>query len=99
MSARNPSDEDRDTGVKPCQIAEIVQYMCDLENLENGRSQVHCFPIPRIFRMSVLNSHTQTLLLIWMNVPSCSGRPAVEITKFVNINEITGEVEVPPETR
>lgn len=36
---------------KKCQIAEIVQYTCDLEQLENGQSQVHCFPIPRIFRM------------------------------------------------
>ncbi|KZP28093.1 hypothetical protein FIBSPDRAFT_689460, partial [Athelia psychrophila] len=59
-----------------CRIAEIVQYTCDLEKEGNGRQRVHCFPIPRIFRI-------------------CPGRPAVEITKFVNINEHTGETEIP----
>jgi len=62
--------------VKKCRIAELVQYTCELEKLENGRSQVHCFPIPRIFRI-------------------CSGRPAVEITKLVSIDEKTGEIEIP----
>ncbi|KAI0067453.1 hypothetical protein BV25DRAFT_1819797 [Artomyces pyxidatus] len=56
-----------------CRIAEIVQYSC--ENTEAG--QLHCFPIPRIFRM-------------------CPGRPAVEITRFVNIDLETGAVEIPP---
>ncbi|KAA1473057.1 hypothetical protein DENSPDRAFT_779499 [Dentipellis sp. KUC8613] len=27
----------------------------------------------------------------------CPGRPAVEITRFVNIDMTTGEVEIPPE--
>ncbi|KAF9456870.1 hypothetical protein BDZ94DRAFT_1176770 [Collybia nuda] len=61
----NPSSGD-------CQIAEIVQYTCEIES--NGG--MNCFPIPRIFRL-------------------CSGRPAVEITRLVNIDMETGEVEVP----
>ncbi|KDQ60255.1 hypothetical protein JAAARDRAFT_32634 [Jaapia argillacea MUCL 33604] len=64
---------------KKCRIAEIVQYTCELENQESGSPQVHCFPIPRIFRI-------------------CPGRPAVEITKLVNVNMRTGEVDIPPET-
>ncbi|KIM85816.1 hypothetical protein PILCRDRAFT_5449 [Piloderma croceum F 1598] len=59
---------------KKCRIAEIVQYTCDSEKLSNG--QIHCFPIPRIFRI-------------------CPGRPAVEITKLVNIDEKTGEIKIP----
>ncbi|ETW75871.1 hypothetical protein HETIRDRAFT_244204, partial [Heterobasidion irregulare TC 32-1] len=34
-----------------CQIAEILQYSCDLQSGEDGRPQFHCFPVPRIFRI------------------------------------------------
>lgn len=39
-----------------CQIAEIVQYTCEIGS--NGG--MNCFPIPRIFRLSVIT----TLILL-----------------------------------
>jgi hypothetical protein len=39
-----------------CQIAEIVQYTCEIE----GERGMNCFPIPRIFRLLV----KMTLLLL-----------------------------------
>ncbi|EPS97974.1 hypothetical protein FOMPIDRAFT_1127382 [Fomitopsis schrenkii] len=34
-----------------CRLAEIVQYKCDLDVGEQGEPQVHCWPVPRIFRI------------------------------------------------
>ncbi|KAF9446572.1 hypothetical protein P691DRAFT_708264 [Macrolepiota fuliginosa MF-IS2] len=34
-----------------CRIAEILQYSCNVEKDANGQPQVHCFPIPRIFKL------------------------------------------------
>jgi len=78
-----------------CQLAEIVQYTCDFD--PKSPSVVTCYPIPRIFRMSVhirsrLSSLTKT-------VPRCPGRPAVEITSLAEVNVNTGEIEVPSESR
>lgn len=76
-----------------CQIAEIVQYTCEIGS--NGG--MNCFPIPRIFRLSVI---TTLVLLTPLNGDhSCSGRPAVEITRSVNIDMDTGEVEIPANAR
>ena len=36
-----------------CRLAEIVQYKCDLDVGQEGEPQVHCWPVPRIFRMCV----------------------------------------------
>jgi hypothetical protein len=36
-----------------CRIAEIVQYTCNVETFK-GSTQLTCFPIPRIFKMSVV---------------------------------------------
>ncbi|KAH9933908.1 uncharacterized protein B0H18DRAFT_870421 [Fomitopsis serialis] len=63
-----------------CRLAEIVQYKCDIEVGKRGEPQVHCWPVPRIFRI-------------------CPGRPAVELTRFVEMNMSTGEVHLPPEAR
>ncbi|TFK39026.1 hypothetical protein BDQ12DRAFT_604667 [Crucibulum laeve] len=43
------SKEPREQG--KCRIAEIVQYTCDIERPATGDPIVHCFPIPRIFRI------------------------------------------------
>ncbi|KIK02888.1 hypothetical protein K443DRAFT_131663 [Laccaria amethystina LaAM-08-1] len=47
-SSSTPSKED--AGFR-CRIAEIVQYTCGLEINSEGKPQLHCFPIPRLFRM------------------------------------------------
>ncbi|EDR09727.1 uncharacterized protein LACBIDRAFT_319139 [Laccaria bicolor S238N-H82] len=47
-SSSTPSKEDAGSG---CRIAEIVQYTCGLETNGQGKPQLHCFPIPRLFRM------------------------------------------------
>jgi len=67
-----------DTRRPKCRIAEIMQYDCDVEQDVAGRAQVHCWPVPRIFRI-------------------CPGRPAVEITRYVNTNALTGLVKPSPE--
>lgn len=38
------SDEGR------CRIAEVVQYMCDLQTAGSS-SGIVCFPVPRLFRL------------------------------------------------
>lgn len=79
-----------------CRIAEILQYSCDWSKEDN---RINCLPFPRIFRMSV-----QFYLMMptyrhshWRH--SCPGRPAVEITRQVNVDIKTGEVEIPPEVQ
>ncbi|KAF9493746.1 hypothetical protein BDN71DRAFT_1449790 [Pleurotus eryngii] len=69
-STKYPSSKDE------CRIAELLQYTCD-HTVSEGRPLVHCFPIPRMFRL-------------------CQGKPAVEITRFVQVDLNTGEVELPP---
>jgi len=59
-----------------CQLAEIVQYTCDIERGPRGKPQVYCVPIPRFFRI-------------------CSDRPAVEITRIVDVDTHTGVVTLP----
>ncbi|KAF8271852.1 hypothetical protein EI94DRAFT_1567600 [Lactarius quietus] len=40
------------TGALPgCQIAEILQFSCQIQINDYGRQQFHCFPVPRIFRL------------------------------------------------
>jgi len=52
-SSSTPLKEDAGSG---CRIAEIVQYTCGLEINGEGKPQLHCFPIPRLFRMHVCHS-------------------------------------------
>ncbi|KAH9835142.1 uncharacterized protein C8Q71DRAFT_710295 [Rhodofomes roseus] len=59
-----------------CRLAEIVQYKCDIEVGKRSEPQVHCWPVPRIFRI-------------------CPGRPAVELTRFVEMDMSTGEISLP----
>ncbi|TFK67577.1 hypothetical protein BDN72DRAFT_842848 [Pluteus cervinus] len=59
-----------------CRIVEVLQFTCQLEQGTSGDSQIHCFPVPRFFRL-------------------CPNRPVEEITKFVNVDLVTGEVELP----
>ena len=33
-----------------CRIAEVVQYMCDLQKAGSS-SEIVCFPLPRLFRL------------------------------------------------
>ncbi|TFL00726.1 hypothetical protein BDV98DRAFT_568618 [Pterulicium gracile] len=35
---------------KDCSIAEILQFWCDFEQT-TGKPQVHCYPIPRMYRI------------------------------------------------
>ncbi|KAH6909511.1 hypothetical protein BKA70DRAFT_1102380 [Coprinopsis sp. MPI-PUGE-AT-0042] len=37
--------------VKDCRLAEVLQYMCDLEQSSSGQPRVVCSPIPRIFKL------------------------------------------------
>ncbi|KAH8116143.1 hypothetical protein DFH11DRAFT_1264501 [Phellopilus nigrolimitatus] len=39
-----------DTKENKCQIHEILQHICEIKT-EKGAPEVHCFPIPRIFRI------------------------------------------------
>ncbi|KAI1798065.1 hypothetical protein LXA43DRAFT_876313 [Ganoderma leucocontextum] len=59
-----------------CRLAEIVQYRCDAERADGGRAQMHCLPVPRIFRI-------------------CRNRPAVEMTRFVDVDLETGAIHIP----
>jgi hypothetical protein len=34
-----------------CRIAEITQFSCEPKKNQWGRPEVHCVPIPRLFRM------------------------------------------------
>ncbi|PAV19066.1 hypothetical protein PNOK_0591000 [Pyrrhoderma noxium] len=36
---------------EPCQIIEILQHICSLENKRGTAPEIHCFPVPRIFRL------------------------------------------------
>jgi len=66
---------------KKCQIAEILQYACEIENASGGSPpEIHCYPIPRIFRL-------------------CPGRPAIEITRYVDTDPKTGELEISAEAK
>ena len=81
-----------------CRIAEILQYSCDLEDDGRGRPQYHCWPVPRVFRMWVhalrdFNRYVDRQLC------RCPGRPAVEITRFVDVDMTSGEIRLPHETR
>ncbi|KAF9812425.1 hypothetical protein IEO21_06228 [Rhodonia placenta] len=61
-----------------CRLAEIVQYKCDVEQNNQGQPQLHCWPVPRIFRI-------------------CPGRPAVEMTRYVDVDTQSGEISIPAE--
>jgi hypothetical protein len=77
----------------PCRLTEIVQYECEFSS-----KQLHCYPIPRIFRM-LHESAFYSVKYLTETLPSCRNRPAVEITRSVNIDMNTGAVEIPPEAR
>lgn len=34
-----------------CQIAEILQFSCEIQAKRHGLHQFHCFPIPRLFML------------------------------------------------
>ncbi|KAI0292897.1 hypothetical protein BC826DRAFT_911193 [Russula brevipes] len=36
---------------RDCQIAEILQYSCEVQTRGHGFQQFHCFPVPRIFML------------------------------------------------
>ncbi|KZT68895.1 hypothetical protein DAEQUDRAFT_305463 [Daedalea quercina L-15889] len=74
----SPASDETKGAPSKCRLAEIVQYTCDIEVGERGEPHVHCWPMPRIFRI-------------------CPGRPAVELTRFVQMDMSTGEVHLPPE--
>ncbi|KAH9040521.1 hypothetical protein EDB84DRAFT_1267445 [Lactarius hengduanensis] len=50
--ASSPSNASASTGVSPgCQIAELLQFSCQIQLSDRGHQQFHCFPIPRLFRL------------------------------------------------
>lgn len=66
-------------GAKKCRIAEIVQFTCQTENQPNGQVQNHCFPIPRIFRMSETvhirkDTNAHSSLIVAQNDPLSKSR-------------------------
>jgi hypothetical protein len=34
-----------------CQIAEILQFSCEIQARRHGLQQIHCFPFPRLFML------------------------------------------------
>lgn len=36
---------------KKCRLAELVQYTCNIDTIDEGVPRLHCYPILRIFRM------------------------------------------------
>ncbi|KAN0111694.1 hypothetical protein V8E52_008255 [Russula decolorans] len=34
-----------------CQIAEILQFSCEMQATKHERQQFHCFPTPRLFML------------------------------------------------
>lgn len=84
-----------------CQLAEIVQYTCKLERSPRGKPQIHCVPIPRFFKMCLHHSPNVSFPPItYVDLASrCSGIPAVEITRIVNVDMDTGVVTLPSQSR
>ncbi|KAH9477875.1 hypothetical protein JR316_0010107 [Psilocybe cubensis] len=79
---------------KKCVIAEIVQHTCSLKNERNGTPTFHCFPLPRILKLYEL--HHLLAFRSSQFLSSCPGQPAVELTKFINIDMKSGEIDIPP---
>ncbi|KAI9458869.1 hypothetical protein BJY52DRAFT_1267626 [Lactarius psammicola] len=50
--ASSHSNVSASTEVSPgCQIAELLQFSCQVQVSDHGRQQFHCFPVPRLFRL------------------------------------------------
>lgn len=87
---------------RKCRIVELIQFECSQKT--GDKQQIYCVPIPRVFRMSVINFYAPVEAKLTKQyalslLSRCGERPAVEITKFVNIDPTTGAVDVPPEAR
>ena len=85
-----------------CRLAEILQFQCDAEVASGGDQRVHCLPVPRIFRMYVpCTSLSPSLRPTHVRVTwvSCKNRPAVEMTRFVDVDLETGAVHLPSQSR
>lgn len=94
--ARQTTTTANGTETSKCRIAEILQYSCDWSKEDN---RINCLPFPRIFRMSVQTFCFKEFVPLILGIPSCPGRPAVEITRQVKVDIKTGEVEIPPEVQ
>lgn len=85
---------------KQCRLAEILQYQCEADQATGG--QMHCLPIPRIFRMytsqSSLSPSIHPARADFTRV-SCQDRPAVELTRFIDVDLETGAVHIPTQSR
>ena len=81
-----------------CRIAEILQHTCNIELDDSGNKRINCFPLPRVFLLYCLfRIFNRRWLII---VPSsCPKQPTAEVTRHVNINVNTGQVELPRELR
>lgn len=84
-----------------CRLAEILQYQCEADQAAGG-AQMHCLPVPRIFRMytlSVIALTPRGLGVLISHASSCPNRPAVEMTRFIHVDLETGAVHLPPQSR
>ncbi|KAI0732614.1 hypothetical protein C8Q72DRAFT_773958 [Fomitopsis betulina] len=51
-----------------CRLAEIVQYKCDCDIGEQGEPQLHCWPIPRIFRICAGRSAVELTRIVQVDM-------------------------------
>lgn len=49
---QTPQSAQTETSEK-CSIVEILQYTCELGATHEGKPEVRCIPVPRLFRMQV----------------------------------------------
>ncbi|KAJ6590496.1 hypothetical protein DFH09DRAFT_206399 [Mycena vulgaris] len=89
MAGESASDDD-----SKCRIAEILQHSCVPKTNSLGHPFVQCVPIPRLFRMYVLNPICLSLPAFVCSL-RCPEKPAVEVTRVVNIDLSTGYVKIP----
>lgn len=78
-----------------CRIAEVLLYTCEVEPQANQPVQVHCFPIPRFFKLFVSPCMVDGYDTNYHNILRCPGHAALEITKVAKVDLVTGEVELP----
>jgi hypothetical protein len=95
-----PATSETTTSETKCRIAELIQYSCEIDQDGSGNSRLHCWPVPRVFRMYVFHVIRNELQVHnSCTAFRCPGRPAIEITRFVETNATTGQSQLPSDSR
>ncbi|TDL24561.1 hypothetical protein BD410DRAFT_767062 [Rickenella mellea] len=81
MAVDGEADTDRSKTPDKCQIYEILQWSCDPAKEIESQSDPNTVQCYPLPRIFRI----------------CPGRPAIEITRFVNIDPQSGQAEIPPE--